>query len=273
MNRENAIIERLKRRLAGSRASVFLEFALIAPLAMAMLCFAADFTRILRAEQQIEIAARAAADIEIHYRPGGDADAGSAAVPCEITKTIVKNYLMDYAQVTDSISHIYLKAGVFTNRNILTAVVELINTYLFKEQTFDNIFWKIFTKLMKTVSRLLTMGCDAYITQVIPKDRGLAMTCSVALPTLMPSYFLECFGQRMDNRFIMVVQYEPDRENGDARDPLHPKTTATSDFSNGLKTDARHRYWVTMPILDTAPIAPETYTRQLRQWPIIKPFL
>lgn len=194
-------------------------------------------------------------------------------MPHSKTKTIIKKYLIDHAAVTDGVNHVYLKAETFSNRNFLTGVVGLINTYLFDGQTFDNIFWKLFTGFMRTVARVVTMGCDAYLTEVVPKDRGLAMTCSVAVPTLLPNYFLETFGHRAQNGYIMVVQYEPDRQKGDGRQALDLKTSASSDINNGLKTDKRHRYYVTMPILDTAPIAPDTYIRKIRQWPILKPFL
>ena len=45
MKSEDDILRRLKRRLRGARASVMLEFAFIAPLAMVTIVFAADITR------------------------------------------------------------------------------------------------------------------------------------------------------------------------------------------------------------------------------------
>ena len=63
---EDDIVRRLKRRLASARASVMFEFALVAPLVVMTAVFAADFTRILRTEQQLEIATRLAADVEAH---------------------------------------------------------------------------------------------------------------------------------------------------------------------------------------------------------------
>ena len=42
--------KKLRRRLAGERAAVMLEFAFVAPLVVLTVAFAADFTRILRTE-------------------------------------------------------------------------------------------------------------------------------------------------------------------------------------------------------------------------------
>ena len=56
------MFDRIVRRLASARASVMFEFALVAPLVVMTAVFAADFTRILRTEQQLEIATRLAAD-------------------------------------------------------------------------------------------------------------------------------------------------------------------------------------------------------------------
>ena len=67
---EDDILRRLKRRLASARASVMFEFALVAPLVVMTAVFAADFTRILRTEQQLEIATRLAADVEAGARGG-----------------------------------------------------------------------------------------------------------------------------------------------------------------------------------------------------------
>ena len=63
---EGDMLRRLRRRLESTRATVMLEFAFVAPLAVAVAVFAADFTRILRTEQQLEIASRLAADVEAH---------------------------------------------------------------------------------------------------------------------------------------------------------------------------------------------------------------
>ena len=65
---------RVLRRLFGERATVMLEFAFVAPLAIIVAVYAADIMRILRTEQQLEIATRLAADVEAHmadYYAGG----------------------------------------------------------------------------------------------------------------------------------------------------------------------------------------------------------
>ena len=58
MTRDGFILRKLAGRLKSARASVMFEFALMTPFIVMLAAFAADFTRILRTEQQLEIAAR-----------------------------------------------------------------------------------------------------------------------------------------------------------------------------------------------------------------------
>lgn len=268
---EKTIKERLLRRLKGDRASVFLEFAIIAPLAIILICFAADFTRILRTEQQLEIAARAAADIQIHLSGTSDGQ-----IPDSKAKIPVKYYLQDIAQVVDSVDHVYLKAKVFSNHNLMTAIVNLVNKYIFGESlSGGGWFWDLFTEFIKGTVKLLTMGADSYIRQVIPTDKGLIMTCSCAIKPLLPTFCYSYFGplgHRADKGYLMVVQAETEKSSG-RLDPMDPKTSASSDIDSDLKYDYRNRYWVAMPILDTVPLACDTIIKDIRNWKIIKVFV
>ena len=90
MSEERKMLRRLVTRLKSARASVMLEFAFVAPLVAVTAIFAADFTRILRTEQQLEIATRLAADVESHM-----ADYyGSGASPSSAAKNVGKEYLV-----------------------------------------------------------------------------------------------------------------------------------------------------------------------------------
>ena len=104
---EEKTLRCLRRRLGSARASVMLEFAFVAPLAVSLVVFAADFTRILRTEQQLEIATRLAADVEAHmadYYANGKSP-GAAA------KNVGKYYLADVAQGVDGGGDDYVKGG------------------------------------------------------------------------------------------------------------------------------------------------------------------
>lgn len=263
--------KRLMRRLKGDRASVFLEFALIVPLATMLLCFAADFTRILRTEQQLEIAARAAADIQIHLSPISD-----EKIPDSKAKIPVKYYLQDIAQVVDRVEYVYLKAKVYSNHNLMTSVVNLVNQYVFGESlSGGGLFWDLFSAFISGTVKLLTMGADSYIRQVIPRDKGLVMTCSCAIKPLLPSFCYSYFGpmsHRADKGYLMVVQAETEKSSA-RLDPMNPKTSASSDINSDLKSDYRNRYWVAMPILDTTPLACDTIIKDIRNWSVIKKFL
>ena len=267
---EQKILRRLRRRLNSSRASVYLEFALILPLAVMMFCFAADFTRILRAEQQLEIAQRCAVDIEIHIKPDS-----KEKTPHQASKHPVKQYLMDFAKLTDAREHIYLKAEDFNNNGPFTVAVNIINKTLFNPDLFDdNLFWTLFVKFMKGIVNVLTFGSYEYFTNVVPRDRGLRVSCSAALPTLLPNGFYSYFSNRDKyNQWLMLAPFEPDMKHGGIPEPTNKDFNASTGIKNELTDDYRHRAWVYMPILDTAPIAMESLVRDIRTWPIIKPFL
>ena len=272
MTRETSMRNRLARRLRSARGTGYLEFALIVPLAMMLLCFAADFTRILRTEQQLEIAARAAVDLEAHHRPVLD---NAEWTPTSFSKVIAKYYLVDVAKVTDDVKYVYLKGDAFSNHNPLTVVVNIVNKYLFDPNTVDgggNMFWEIFTAFMRGVAKVLTMGCDAYLLQTPKRDRGIRMTASVAIPTLLPDFLYSFYASRKNKR-ILVAQYEPTVKSGKYPDPTKQDFQASTSINDKLSADKRHRFYVSMPVLDPVPLAVDSIIKDIRSWSIIKPFL
>ena len=55
---------RFLRRLLGDRGSLYVEFALVAPLILAMGAFVFDVAHLTLVRQQLEVGARFAADLE-----------------------------------------------------------------------------------------------------------------------------------------------------------------------------------------------------------------
>ena len=114
------MMKRLRRRLESTRATVMLEFAFVAPLAVAVAVFAADFTRILRTEQQLEIASRLAADVEAHM-----ADYyGKGACPSSQAKSVAKYYLVDVAHVAKGVGDVYIKGSSNVIKNPISYAVD-----------------------------------------------------------------------------------------------------------------------------------------------------
>ena len=100
--RDENYLKRLWRRIKNPRGTVFVEFAVMAPLGIMLMCFAFDFQRILRTEQQLEIAARAMCDLETHYaKCSYDGNATPQTFPRPSAKKKIKTYLA-YAMDMDS---------------------------------------------------------------------------------------------------------------------------------------------------------------------------
>ena len=58
---------------------------------------------------------------------------------------------------------------------------------------------------------------------------------------------------------IGIGQFAPDRKSAGSA------ATAWSD-SMDIVSDSRHRVYCHMPVIDTAPLAPETYIRHVMSW-------
>ena len=144
MDEEGKMLRRLKRRLASARASVMLEFAFVAPLVAVVAIFSADFTRILRTEQQLEIANRLAADVEAHmadYYAKGES-------PSLQAKNICKRYLVNVAHVATETGKVYMKGGCGVIKNPISVAIAWVADFL-DGSMFDDgsLFLKILGKL------------------------------------------------------------------------------------------------------------------------------
>ncbi len=265
MKSEEDILKRLKRRLRSARASVMLEFAFVAPLAMLTLIFAADFTRILRTEQQLEIATRLAADVEAHM-----ADYyGKGETPCKETKGIAKGYLADIAQVVENTKCVCMKGDCKTISNPISAAAKWVADLLSGDLVKDsNLFIKIVAKIFGTMVTFLSFNTFNYITDVAPHDREVWITTAAYIPTILPpdaySYF--SLPKRVGTEGggdIGVGQFTYDYEND----------SAWTAVTRKIDTKNRHRVYCHMPVIDSVPIAPKTYVRVFKSWCARQPFL
>ena len=62
-----------------------------------------------------------------------------------------------------------------------------------------------------------------------------------------------------NQEWIGIGQFAPDRKSAGAM------ATAWSDSMN-IVSNKRHRVYCHMPVIDTAPMAPETYIRHVMSW-------
>jgi len=261
MEKDDEILKRLKRRLESARGSVVLEFALVAPLAIAVICFAADFTRILRTEQQLEIASRVMADVESHMV---DYD-NDTTTPTSEAKYVGKYYLKEIAKVVkvvdgDINDFVYVKGGVETTRNLLSVAIADLNDMLNGRFFDDSPILNLLFKIVGTVANFLTFRTLDYLTKIAPRDREVRVTTAAVIPTLLPTYCYSWWGTMSRKQALIGVgQFAPNRKKPDAM------AHAWSDDMN-IVSDKRHRVYCHMPVIDTAPIAPATYIRHVKSW-------
>ena len=238
---ESDILKAIKRRLCG-----------------------ADFTRILRTEQQLEIATRLAADVEAHMANYY----GNGKTPSSATKNVAKRYLVDVAHVVENVGDVYIKGDSYVVKNLLSVAVDWINRFM-KGQAFgdDNLFLKMIGKILGGIMNFVTFRTVDYITDVVPHDRAVKISTAVYIPTILPSaaYAAISLPERGGGGGgrIGVGQFTPDLEGGKAATAWNLK----------LNAKKRHRVYCYMPVIDSVPVAPETYVRKFKSWCAKHPLL
>lgn len=238
-NAERHLAERIERRLGSSRASVYFEFAVLMPFVMFLMFFAVDFTRILRTEQQCEIATRALADVESHV-----VVAGASETPQMKSKRVVRDYLADV--LGTDLERVFCKATWERQKGPAHAIVNTIHDVLHFETSSKVL--NILLKFFSTAVDIFTMRAYYYFTEVFQTDRVLRTNVSAWIPTLIPGGFYNHFGRDTAPKdWLLVVPYE------------------NVPSGSGIDVNRRRRAYCTMPIMDTAPLAQPTYTRILKQ--------
>lgn len=259
---EDDILRRLKRRLASARASVMFEFALVAPLVVMTAVFAADFTRILRTEQQLEIATRLAADVEAHMANYY----GNGKSPSTAAKKVAKYYLVDVANVAEKVSDVYVKGRCNVIKNPISYAISYVSDFLNGKGwgDNDNTFLKLIGKILGGIMNFVTFRTVNYLTDVIPHDREVRVSTAAYIPTIFPSSAYEWLAlAEHSGGKIGVGQFEFDLEGGNAATAWNLKVNKSK----------RHRVYCFMPVMDSVPMAPETYVRKFKSWCAKQPFL
>ena len=237
---DEKLLERLLRRLTAPRGSVFLEFALIAPLAFMLVLFAADFCRILQTEQQLEIASRAVADIEIHYKHTKD-DAGSdQATPFRKTKECVANYLRDTLGHPDN-TWTLTRVEIRNVANVFYGIKKVIDTITFGN--VDNWIGKLIHAIFKEIANIFLGGTQYYFDSLAECDRMLCASCAVKYKTFFPG-----------SAYAFYSTY--------LKDYLYVAQTKYKLKGGKFNYSERELYYCTMPILETLEEPPVTWIRK-----------
>lgn len=242
---DEQILKRLWRRVAHPRGSVFIEFAAVAPLAVTLVAFAFDFTRILRVEQQLEIGARAMADLETHWvktkTPGKN---GENLYPSMKSKQMVKTYLASTMPGLRP-NNFFCKADLLPVPGLSKLLGEGLR-FLNPDKEISNLpkIVNIIRKILGTVLDLITLKTNRYFTDVVPLDEYLRVSFSAEIPTLLP------------RRLHQVIMGLPSSESlGNSVDISQVEQTSDTE---------RVRYYCAMPMMDSATLPPETYGRKIK---------
>ncbi len=182
---------RLPRALCAERGSVLLEFALVAPLALAVIAFTIDFAHLTLTRQQLDICARFAADAEslhqTHYGTREVRTSGNLrnALRAYLVYT-TQHPLLPPRKTTD----VYLRyrqeglpllpVGAFLTGNG-TALMPQNST------AGTQLIMKLFSAILKSALDLLTFRTARYATEPFASDYLLGASVSTTTNTLFPA--------------------------------------------------------------------------------------
>lgn len=263
---ERRIWGRIRRRLASGRGSVFIEFAFGVAFLLPLICFAADFGRVLFAEQQLEIGARAMADIESHLRRhqlwnsdddewAGDDARGSKGRPQPLTKAVVRGYLVDvlsrngFPDEGDKGNRVYMMAVDPKTNMEANQVRRRFQDWSkpFERWARGGVVMRIIQLVIRGGRSALMFGTDDYVNETFKADRYVGCSVSVKLQSLIANESALRFFGRMtsEDGLIMLPQYASERE-GDA-----------------LSATRRRRYYCFLPYMDSGALAPQTPIRKM----------
>ena len=244
MKKDREILKRLKRRVVSARGSVYFEFAYIAPLAVMLVLFAADFCNILHIEQQLEISSRLLADLEIHYEQKSENQDDQN--PCTKCKRAVRDYLAEVLPL-ESPNYVFCNTKVKEVPGILSP----LRTALEWTKTEDGDSWamKILKSLLRGVMNVLSGGSHKYIEDFCKCDEMVGATVSVKTKSFFPkvqgwfgAYFA---GVSTQKDFLAISSFEEElKDDGSYKSP---------------RKRVVHRYW--MPLLNTLCVPRKTFIR------------
>lgn len=255
---DEKIFERLLRRIRSPRGTVFLEFAMFAPLAVILMCFAFDFSRILRVEQQLEIGARAMADLESHWaKRTSDGSPNMQTYPRTKSKTLVKTYLASTMPGLQP-GNFYCKAfaeSVPGLQSVLSTILNFING-----TPAEGTHWvlKLIAKIIGKILNIFTLKTQLYFTEIIPRDQQLKVSFSATMPTLLPRRFYNVLG------FASPTPVKAGTGLATISQLRQKIITSGIPGQNTLNPNERERFYCVMPVMDSAVQPPVTYGRQIK---------
>ncbi|MEG1480493.1 MAG: hypothetical protein RSD41_05775 [Kiritimatiellia bacterium] len=237
---EEALRRRMVRHLGSSRASIYLEFALLAPLWVLLMSYALDFTRIILVQQQLEICSRVAADVDSHTV------AGRSLKLKEHVQAYLASSIGRWPGKKLTPERVYLKhqtcgmpfqpMGEFLSGGFSDGT----------EEGPSGVIAGVLSSLTGGLLDLLSFRCIRYLTFVMKNDYAVGATVSARINTVLPNAFYKSFGM-------------PSEKNGQEKGLLIVQSEQT------LATE-RKRYYCYMPNMYTAVVRQKTYIAAVSEW-------
>ncbi len=196
---ETVARRRLLRRIFGDRGSVMLEFAMMAPLALAVIGFTIDFGHLTLTRQQLDIASRFAADVEsmkatkfgerwVKSSPGVQNAIRSYLVYTTQHPLLAKRKASDDVYVRYRQEGLpFLPIGKFLTGEGKDLMPE-------DSSSGAKVFMKIFSSILKGALDLMSFRNVRYITEPFAADYLLAASISIRTNTLFPASIYSALG-------------------------------------------------------------------------------
>lgn len=249
MNSEARVWRRMMRRLKSSRAAVFLELAMVAPLAVTLVLFAHDFIHICYAEQQNEIGARLLGDLEARAGvPWGKETEGGTERHVKVLEKYMKMALGK--DVTD----VFWKVKNRPTPGFSKFGSE-ISKFLNGQGGFGstNKALEYLGKFIGKSLSVLTLGTHQYLFRPVERDQMISVSVSVKYKTLLPRPLASWLPGGKGRDALVVQRRYKFNTSGIIR-----SYDAEPDLSSF------ERQYCTMPSFETVPEAPPTYAVKVR---------
>ncbi len=201
---------RLLRRLLGERASLYLEFALVAPLLLAAGAFVLDTAHLTLVRQQLEVGARFAADVESRAPTAYGAREVRGPAPAYAA---LRSYLATAtapALTPNGLEEVHI---AFRQRPLpfqfLGAFLVGKGDELIDRKGANKTAMGLFSAILKGALDLVSFRCVRYITEPFAADYAIGATVSMRTQTLFPGSLYAAAGPGWDRSWLLAAQEEP----------------------------------------------------------------
>lgn len=202
---------RFLRRLLGERGSLYVEFALVAPLLLAMGAFIFDVAHLTLVRQQLEIGARFAADLESRAPTAfGELEEGAPLSAHLALRTYMAYVTRPAIGTAPTANDVYV---TFRQKPL---PFQFLGTFLtgngdklVNKNGANKTALGLFSGILKGVLDLVSFRSVRYLTEPLAADYTIGATVSMRTQTLFPKAIYGQTSPGWDRTSVLAVQEEP----------------------------------------------------------------